>query len=212
MSIPIGTYTWTAWNPASFTAVESSASIGPLVLTNNGLTFGGQTVTEVFETAKVLNFAVTVNGVQYMAQLFALPIGNWLAGAVSITGQNALATMAAIAPVSPQAPNGTFCVQFTNQTGLNGTMVITPNPGNPQSPGVTYTLSTGPGTVTASAVWNQPMLTITLIVTGSPTLDGTYTLTGFFTPALAQPGYRGTSGGPVAAPDSWVAQDTGSPE
>jgi hypothetical protein len=179
------------------------------------LTFGGQTVTEVFVTANLLNFAVTVGGVEYMAQLFVPPIGNWLAGALFIDGQNALATMVAIAPGCLQAPHGTnghFSVQFTNQTGLNGTMVISPNPTNPQSPGVIYTLASGQGSVAASAAWNRPTITITLTVTGNPNLNGVYTLSGFFTPALGQAGYRGTSAGPAAAPDSWVAQDTGSPK
>jgi hypothetical protein len=172
-------------------------------------------VTEVFVTANLLNFAVTVGGVQYMAQLFALPLGNWLAGAVFISGQNALSTMVAIGPACLQAPNGangTFSVQFTNQTGLNGTMVINPNPTNPQSPGVTYTLTSGQGSVTASGAWNRPTITITLTVTGNPNINGIYTLSGFFTPALGVAGYRGTSAGPTAQPDSWEAQAEGSPE
>jgi hypothetical protein len=214
MSITNGTYTWDAWNPASYNAAAWSASVGDgsgLVLGTHGLTFGGIAAL-VYETGNVLNFTVTVNGVAYWGLLFSVPIVNWLVGALYIgSGQNSLCSMVAISPLGAQAPTGTFNVQFVNTTGLNGIMVIQANLQNPASPTVTYSLPSGMGTASATATWARPWLTVTLVVSGNPNgLNGTYTLPGFFAPAIGQPGYRGTSTGPVAVPDQWMATDSGS--
>jgi hypothetical protein len=213
MGITNGTYTWDAWNPASYNAAASSASVGDgsgIVLRSDGMTFGGIAAL-VYETGNVLNFTVAVNGIQYWGLLFALPIVNWLVGALYIgSGQNSLCSMAAISPVSAQAPNGSFNVQFVNTPILNGTLAVQPNIQNPSSPNLTYTLSSGVGTVTATATWTRPTITITLTVSGNPTLNGTYVLNGFFSPAMGQPGYRGTTPGVIGTADQWAATDSGS--
>ena len=214
MGIANGTYAWAAWNPASYSAAAMSNSVGNgagLVLSSGGLTFGGVAAT-VYETGNVLNFVVTVNGVAYWGLLFSVPIVNWLIGALYIgSGQNSLCSMAAIAPLIAQAPTGSFNVQFVNTPGLNGIMVIQANFQNPASPTVTYSLPSGMGSATATATWNRPVLTVSLAVSGNPNgLNGNYILPGFFAPAVGQPGYRGSSTGPVAVPDQWMATDSGS--